>query len=165
MDPIENHDAAGDQARAFDFLIGQWRVHHRKLRHRLAGCTDWNEFEGEMSSRPILGGLGNIDENVLDDPAEAYEAVALRLFDPALRRWSIWWIDGRRNLLEPPVHGDFRGGIGVFTGEDSLEGRPILIRFFWTAMETGSPRWEQAFSGDGGATWETNWIMEFERLT
>ena len=164
MDPKNSHDAADDEAKAFDFLVGRWRVHHRKLRRRLAGCTDWDEFEGELYSRPLLGGLGNIDENKLGDPSGAYEAVALRLFDPALRRWSIWWVDGRRNLLEPPVHGDFRSGTGVFTGKDVLDGRPILIRFFWTGMETGRPRWEQAFSGDGGDTWETNWIMQLEPL-
>ncbi|HEX5184356.1 MAG TPA: DUF1579 domain-containing protein [Allosphingosinicella sp.] len=153
----------GSGATAFDFLFGNWRVRHRKLRRRLAGCTQWDEFEGESTSRPILGGLGNIEENVLDDPGGAYRALALRLFDPARGAWSIWWVDGRHLRLEPPVHGRFQDGAGLFIGEDRLDDRPILVRFLWSAAERSRPRWEQAFSADGGGTWETNWIMRFER--
>jgi hypothetical protein len=157
--------AGGDAgAKAFDFLVGRWRVHHRKLLRRLAGCTDWATFEGTLSCRPILSGLGNVDENAIGDPSGAYEALALRLFDPARGLWSIWWVDGRRNGLEPPVHGRFDGGSGLFMGEDRLDDRPILVRFLWLETGTGRPRWEQAFSADGGAEWETNWIMHLEPL-
>ena len=155
------HGSSG--AHAFDFLAGRWRVRHRKLRRRLAGCTDWDEFVGTLVCRPVLGGLGNIDENVIEDPSGTYQALALRLFDPALGLWSIWWVDGRRSLLEPPVHGRFEEGVGRFTGEDRLDGRPIRVRFLWSGAATGRPRWEQAFSADGGVEWEINWIMQLER--
>ena len=147
----------------FDFLHGAWRVRHRKLARRLVDSAQWLEFEGEAACRPLLGGLGNVDENVLEDPGGAYQAVTLRLFDPASERWSIWWVDGRFMGLGPPVHGRFEGGEGRFLGEDTHEGRPVLVRFLWTAIEADSARWEQAFSPDGGRSWETNWIMRFER--
>ena len=150
----------------FDFLRGRWRVRHRKLARRLAASADWLEFEGDMTSRPLLGGGANIDENRLDDPTGPYEAVALRVHDPALALWSIWWIDGRfpELGLGVPVRGRFETGEGRFLAEDTHDGKPVRVRFLWTAIDGPSPRWEQAFSADGGATWEVNWTMDFTRL-
>ncbi|HEY1604640.1 MAG TPA: DUF1579 domain-containing protein [Allosphingosinicella sp.] len=162
MDRID--DRNGGEAAASDFPLGRWRVRHRKLVRRLAGCTDWVAFEGEMTARSVLGGLGNLEEHVLDDPSGAYEALALRLFDPEQGLWSIWWVDGRYHELDPPVRGAFEEGIGLFAGEDMLDGRPILVRFIWSNVATRNPRWEQCFSADGGANWETNWIMQFDPL-
>lgn len=147
----------------FDFLFGRWRVRHRRLVRRLASETRWEEFDGDTDCRPLLCGLGNMDENRLELPSDAYEAVTLRLFDPGMERWSIWWIDGRHGRLEPPVHGSFSDGVGTFFGEDAFEGRPITVRFIWSGIGPDAARWEQAFSPDGGASWETNWIMQFGR--
>ena len=147
----------------FDFLIGDWRVEHRRLADRLSGSTDWVEFEGTTRVRPILGGLGNFDENQIGLPNEPYEACTLRLFDPAARHWSIHWIDGRNPVLDPPLRGTFADGVGTFFGEDRHEGRPIHVRFFWTVESPECARWEQAFSDDGQQTWETNWTMVFRR--
>jgi len=151
---------AGD----FDFFIGRWRVHHRRLNERLAGCADWTEFEGTCETQKILGGLGNMDDNFLDLPGDAYRAVTLRSYNPKTRQWSIWWLDGRNpDSLDVPVVGSFENGIGTFYTDDRFKGRPIRIRFRWSMPAKDSPRWEQAFSADGGANWETNWIMNFTR--
>ena len=147
----------------FDFLFGTWRVHHRKLKQRLAGETDWIQFEGEVICWPVLGGLGNIDDNLLDDPSGAYRAMSLRCYDFQAGRWSIWWVDARTMRLEPPVHGGFEDGIGTFHGDDTFAGKPIRVRFLWSDITPDSARWEQAFSDDGGVNWETNWIMIFTR--
>ena len=115
-------------------------------------------------SRPIVGGLGNIDDNVLELPAGAYRSATLRVFDPAAGFWSIWWVDGRAPRLESPVHGHFEGGVGTFLGDDVLgDGRPVRVRFTWSEITGHSARWDQAFLADGGATWEDNWTMRFER--
>ena len=147
----------------FDFLAGRWRVAHRRLRRRLVGDTAWEEFGGACECRPLVGGLGNVDDGVLDLPAGRYRAATLRLFDPAADRWSIWWVDGRAMRLEPPVHGGFAAGVGTFTGGDVLDGRPILVRFTWSEITGSAARWDQAFSADEGATWEDNWTMRFSR--
>jgi len=145
----------------FDFLIGSWRVHHRRLKERLAGNHEWIEFEGTCVMQKILGGAGNMDENILDFPGGAYRAVTLRTYDATKKRWSIWWVDGRdASHLDPPVVGGFKNGVGTFYANDTFKGKPIRIRFLWTNLTT-KPHWEQAFSEDGGKTWETNWIMEF----
>ena len=148
----------------FDFAVGDWTVVHRRLAARLQGCTDWVEFPGTMSTRKVLGGFGNVEDNVLELPEGAYRALALRSFDRERGHWSIWWLDGRvPGQLDVPVVGRFENGIGTFLAEDVLDGRPIRIRFIWTTTDSDRPRWEQAFSADDGATWETNWTMDFTR--
>ncbi|GAB1594558.1 DUF1579 family protein [Lysobacter claricitrinus] len=149
----------------FDFAVGEWTVVHRRLAARLQGSTEWVEFPGTMSTRKVLGGFGNVEDNLLELPGDAYRAVALRSFDRDRGVWSIWWLDGRApGELDVPVVGRFDAGIGTFFAEAELDGRPIRIRFIWTTVDADHPRWEQAFSADGGATWETNWTMDFTRV-
>ncbi len=148
----------------FDFEFGHWIVHHRRLNRRLCGCTDWTEFTGRSSTRPILGGNGNLEDNELHLPEGVYRAIALRSYDPAKRQWAIWWLDARQpHALDVPVVGCFTGSVGMFFAKDTLDGRPIKVRFCWNARAPQAPTWEQAFSADGGATWETNWTMQFNR--
>jgi hypothetical protein len=161
LDPLEAAPAAG--ARDFDFLIGRWSVAHRRLRRRLEGDTRWDRFGGTCEMRLLLGGLGNIDDNIIALPDGTYRGSALRLFDPATTRWSIWWMDSRAPGLQPPVHGRFENGVGTFRGDDTLRGRPIRVRYVWSDIAATHARWVQAFSPDAGATWEENWIMEFTR--
>lgn len=149
----------------FDFFIGHWKVSHRRLKERLLGCEDWENFEGSCRMWPLLEGSGNIDDNVLELPAGPYRAASLRTFDPVKRQWAIWWVDGRNpQQLDPPVVGGFADGVGEFQCDDELRGQPIRVRYRWTDTATPTPRWQQAFSADGGQTWETNWVMDFERL-
>lgn len=148
----------------FDFLHGQWQVAHRRLTRRLIGSQDWQRFDGSCSVVPILGGAGNIDDNLVNLPGEPYRAVTLRSFDAATARWSIWWLDGRRpHSLDVPVVGSFQHGEGRFRASDAFEGRPILVEFTWMVGAQDQPHWSQAFSADDGASWETNWEMQFHR--
>jgi len=155
--------APEDGRRDFDFLMGTWTVHHRRLRTRLSADTHWDEFGGTCAALPILGGAGNVDDNILHLPGGSYRAASIRAFDAARRQWSIWWLDGRDVAIGRPVHGRFEDGTGTFLGDDDLHGRPIRVRFLWSGISAQAARWEQAFSGDGGATWETNWVMDFRR--
>ena len=147
----------------FDFFFGRWSVQHRRLVDRLVGDTRWEIFGGTCEVWPTLGGFGNIDDNVLDLPAGQYRAMTIRKFDPESGKWSIWWLDGRSEGIEPPVHGAFKQGVGIFVGDDLFKGKPIKVRFEWSETASSNPRWRQAFSGDGGATWEVNWEMTFSR--
>ena len=154
-----------DGAHDFDFITGNWRVHHRRLKERLVNNHEWVEFGDTMTSHKVLGGFGNIDDNVLDLPEGAYRALALRAYDPDKNQWSIWWLNGRApSKIDPPVVGCFENGVGTFYGDDTFKGEPIRVRFFWTEVTSSAPHWEQAFSIDGGKTWETNWTMDFTKL-
>ncbi len=137
---------------------------HRKLARRLAGSDAWYEFEGRCRAWELMDGAGNVDDHELGDPRGAYRAASLRRCEPGTRAWTIWWWDSRLAEIGPPVHGSFADGIGTFLGEDDLDGKPISVRYVWSAITASSARWEQAFSPDGGLTWETNWTMRFERL-
>lgn len=166
MNKAMTHNPAPPRGSAqdFDFFVGSWKVRHRRLKERLKGCQDWEEFLGSSEMRKTLGGLGNVDDNLLEFPAGSYRAVTLRSFDPASGQWSIWWLDGRApGRLDVPVVGSFSEGVGSFYADDELDGRAIRVRFQWTLPEPERPRWEQAFSVDGGHSWESNWVMDFER--
>jgi hypothetical protein len=131
---------------------------------RLTQCADWVEFDGLSATQKILGGFGNLEDNRLFFPEGEVRAVALRSFDPKSLTWSIWWLDGRNpGELDKPVVGRFSDGRGEFYTDDELNGKPIRIRFVWLAGDGTRPTWEQAFSPDGGSSWETNWTMEFTR--
>lgn len=147
----------------FDFIIGSWSVRHRKLNARLANCEEWTEFAGLSSTMKTLGGFGNLEDNILHLPEGTYRAVAMRSYDEKSGLWSIWWLDGRNpTVVDTPVRGRFENGVGTFYADDVFNGQPIRIRFIWKSPKDGkNPTWEQAFSPDGGESWETNWRMEF----
>lgn len=147
----------------FDFLIGSWKVHHRRLKERLKDCIEWEEFEGDTVVRKILSGLGNMDENIIQRATGSVHAITLRLFNPESKEWSLYWATDVTGTLEVPMIGDFRDGRGEFYSQEVFEGRHIFSRFIWSEIQANSCKWEQAFSIDGGKTWETNWVMTFER--
>lgn len=154
-----------DHAHDFDFFVGKWRVHHRRLKARLAGSHEWEEFEGTSEMQMSMGGQGNSDDNVIGLPGGAYRAMSIRGYDPKTQTWAIWWLDARNpHTIEPPVMGNFQDGVGTFEGDDIFNGKPIKVRFIWSGITANSAHWEQAFSPDGGKTWETNWIMDLARV-
>ena len=148
----------------FDFLIGTWKVHHRTLKQRLKGSTEWIEFEGDMINRKILNGLGNLDENIIYRETGLIHAIALRLFNPESREWSIYWSTDLTGTLDVSVIGGFMNGRGEFYSQEAFQGQHVYNRFIWSKITPNACQWEQAFSIDGGKTWETNWIMEFKRV-
>jgi hypothetical protein len=148
----------------FDFLIGTWKVNHRRLRERLKGSTEWEEFEGDTVDRKILNGLGNMDENLIHQKTGPVHAISLRVFNPLSQEWSIYWSTDITGTLDVPMIGGFKDGVGEFYSQVIFEGQHIYNRFIWSKITTISCQWEQAFSVDGGRTWETNWIMEFSRV-
>ena len=149
----------------FDFLIGQWRSHHRKLKQRLTHSRDWLEFDGTLVMHTLMGGYANVDDNTFAISGAPYSGVGLRSFDAKTRQWSIWWLDSRTPMdpLDPPVRGTFHDGVGTFYAEDKWKGTPVRVRFEWSRITANSCHWEQAYSTDGGKTWEINWVMDFTR--
>ena len=147
----------------FDFIHGHWQVQNERLRERLVGSEDWEVFIATDECRPLLGGIGNLEEFHTSWNG-GYEGIALRLYDLATQQWHIHWSSNRSGGLDPPVSGVFEGGVGTFHGEDVHEGRPVRVRFLWSHASANTAHWQQAFSADDGASWETNWHMWFRRL-
>jgi hypothetical protein len=158
--------AAQQHSHAHDWqwLVGNWDVRHRRLKERLVGSTQWEEFGGKSALWLTMGGIGTIDDNIIDLPGGSYRGLTLRAFDPKINKWSIWWLDARQpTRIDPPVLGAFKGEVGTFIGRDTYKDRPIIVRFRWNDIHGSRPWWEQAFSPDEGSTWEVNWRNYFTR--
>jgi len=155
---------AQDGRADFDFEVGRWKVQSRRLSEWLKGSTAWEEFGGISVARKVLGGLGIIDEITNERASGPTQGMTLRLFDPQTRQWSIYFADGVHGTLTAPLIGGFTRGRGAFYAHEPIGGRHIFSRFLWLDITATSYLWEQAFSADGGSTWETNWIQEHTKL-
>jgi hypothetical protein len=147
----------------FDFYVGTWDVANRRLSKPLVGSDDWEEFPAVSIAHRFFDGAGNFDE--IDFPTKGFSGATVRTYDKATDEWSLYWINSGKpsTLREPPVVGRFDGDEGLFYADDTYEGRPIKVRYRWSDISATSARWEQAFSTDGGVTWETNWTMDSTR--
>ncbi len=153
------------EARAWDFLVGKWKVRNRRLRERLTASTDWDEFDSTLTNWPVLGGRGNVGDNRFAGPGRPYRGVSIRAFNADRNEWLSWWLDGRDPAnIGAPLRGRFVDGSGTLIGDEEFNGKTIKVRSQWTRTDTASPRWEQAASADGGVTWEINWVADFARV-
>ena len=142
----------------FDFEIGTWRTHLKRRQNPLSGSNTWVEYEGTTVVRKVWNGRANLVELDVEGPAGRIEALSLRLYNPETRQWSLNFSNSRTGTMSPPTIGSFNDGRGEFYSEETLDGRPILVRFVISDVTPESCRFEQAFSDDGGMTWEVNWI-------
>jgi hypothetical protein len=151
--------SAASTANDFDFLVGHWNIHNRKLKTRLNGCTEWLEFKAKQEMKKILNGLGNTDSFKTSVDGKTFEGMTLRLFSPVTKLWSIYWADSNTGVLNPPVLGSFDSSVGEFYGKDVFNSKEITVKFRWDKTDPVNPVWSQAFSDDNGITWEWNWYM------
>jgi hypothetical protein len=156
--------APRDGQRDFDFEIGKWKTHLKRLVHPLSGSTQWTEYEGVTTVRKVWNGRANLVELVADGPAGHFEGLNLRLYDPQSRQWSLNFANAASGTLGQPTIGEFRNGRGEFYDQETFNGRAILVRFVVSPIDENTVHFEQAFSDDGGRTWETNWIATDTRI-
>lgn len=149
---------ARDGGRDFDFEIGAWRTHLWRLQRPLTGSSVWVEYEGTTVVRKVWDGDANLVELDVSGPAGRIVGLSLRLYNPQARQWSLNFASRAGGTLSPPVIGAFANGRGEFYGQETMDGRAIDVRFVISAITPTSCRFEQAFSADGGKTWEVNWI-------
>jgi hypothetical protein len=159
--PPAVHDGGQD----FDFVIGDWKAHVRRLPDRLVGSTKWIEYDGISNHRKLLDSNANFEEfEVRNAAGDHLKGQTLRLYNPETHQWSIYLVDVNRGTLDgPPQIGQFTNGKGEFYAQDVWKGRAVLIRYQWMSLTPSSARMEQAFSADGGKTWEVNWICELSK--
>ena len=148
-----------DGSRDFDWEIGSWTTQLRYLPEPLTGSRRWTEYSGTSEVRPVLGGRANLVELSVAGEAGKIEGMSLRLYNPRSQQWTLNFASPGGGVLTPPVTGAFdAAGRGMFYGVDTAGGRTVLVRFVISDVTANSARFEQAFSDDGGVTWETNWI-------
>jgi hypothetical protein len=151
------------KASDFDFLLGTHKVRHKRLKTRLVASSEWEEFNGTHKMEQLLNGIGNLEQHLMCFPEGQIEGMALRLFNPATRLWSIHWADSISGKLDVPMVGSFKNNVGFFYARDHYQDKPILVQFKWDVTNKKQPVWSQAFSMDKGETWEWNWHMHFSK--
>jgi len=147
----------------FDFLIGSWNIHNRKLKSRFTNSTEWIEFEATGTMHTTLQGMANVDDFLTTFDGKSFEGMTVRIFNPSTKLWKLYWADSNTGVLDTPVTGSFDKTTGRFYGTTLIDGKEILVVFNWDRSDADKPVWSQAFSADGGKTWEWNWYMEFTR--
>ena len=156
--------APGDGQGDFDFEIGTWKTHVRRLVRPLSGSTEWTTLDGTSSVRKVWGGRANLVELEADGPKGHFEGLSLRLYNPQSRQWNLNFASSASGTLSPPTIGQFTNGRGEFYSQESWDGRAVFVRFLITVITTDSCHFEQAFSDDGGKTWEVNWVATDTRV-
>jgi hypothetical protein len=152
--PAAPHDGQHD----FDWEIGTWDTHLKRLREPLSGKTDWVEYTGTSVVKAIMGGRANLVELDVRGGSGRIAGVSLRLYEPASGQWTLHFANLANGLMTDPMHGSFKDGQGVFYGKDTVNGHAVLVRFLIVPMGAGRWRFEQAYSADDGQHWETNWV-------
>lgn len=155
--------AERDGQHDFDFHFGTWKTHISRLVHPLTGSTTWTEYDGVSVVRKVWNGRASLFELEVDGPAGHIEGVGLRLYNPQSHQWNLNWTNSSSGMLDGAMIGEFKDGHGDFYATDTFNGRTILVRNGFYDIKPNSSRFEQAFSADGGKTWETNWVMTFTR--
>ncbi|MFC4763514.1 hypothetical protein [Dyella koreensis] len=155
--------AERDGQHDFDFHFGTWKTHVSRLVHPLTGSTTWTEYDGMSVVRKVWDGRASLFELEIEGPAGHIEGVGLRLYNPQSRQWNLNWTNSSVGMLDGAMVGEFKDGRGDFYSQETFNGRRIMVRNGFSDIKPDSSRFEQAFSADGGKTWETNWIMTFKR--
>jgi hypothetical protein len=162
--PRPSTTSAHDGARDFDSHIGNWRTHLSRRLRPLTGSTEWVEYDGTTIVRKVWNGRASLVELDVTGPAGRIEALSLRLYNPETRQWSLNFSNSSIGTMSPPTIGGFKDGRAEFFNDETLDGKPIRVRFVITPVTPTSYRFEQSFSADGGKTWEVNWIAVDTRM-
>lgn len=156
--------AKRDGSHDFDFEIGNWKTHLKRLKAPLTGSTTWIEYDGTTVVHKIWNGRANMVELEVDGPSGHFEGLNLRLYNPEARQWSLNFAGSRGGVITQPTIGEFKDDRGEFYDQEAFNGRTILVRFVIIPVNHDLIRFEQSFSDDGGKTWEMNWIAEDTRV-
>ncbi len=155
--------AGRDGQHDFDFHFGKWKTHIQRLPHPLSGSTAWVKMEGTVVVRTIWDGRGNLEEIEADGADGHFEGTTLFLYNPGSHQWSQTFASSASGVLGAPEIGEFKNGRGEVYSQEVYNGRTVLVRGTWSEIKADSHRFEQAYSDDGGKTWETNFIANLER--
>lgn len=147
----------------FDFEIGSWKSHISRRLHPLTGSTTWVEMEATVVVRKVWDGRANLMELEADTPTGHLEELNLRLYNPQSHRWNFNFATSNDGTIAPPMSGEFKNGRGEFIDQEPFNGKTILVRHVFSDISTDSHHFEQAFSGDGGKTWEPNFVATLTR--
>ena len=153
-----------DGGRDFDFDLGTWKTHSTRLLHPLTGSSDWVDLDGVTIVKPVWGGRANLAEFKADGKTGHLELLSLRWYNPTAHQWNLDFATPNVGTLGIPCVGEFKNGRGDFYDVEPINGKSVMVRFSIWGITADSAQSEQAFSADGGKTWEVNWINRYTRI-
>jgi len=162
--PASTAAAVRDGRNDFDFELGSWKIHLKRLVHPLTGSKEWVEFDGTSVTRRVWDSGSQIERFETEGTSGRVEGLTLRVYRPEAHQWYLYWANGKDGVLQQPTIGEFKDGVGEFYDQEPYNGRAILVRFIWSKITPNSAHFEQSFSDDGGKTWEVNWITDQTRV-
>jgi hypothetical protein len=162
-EPASTAPAVRDGRHDFDFNLGNWRSHIRRMKNPLSGSSEWTDLEGTVAVRKVWDGRAQLEEIEADGPSGHWEAATFFLYNPEARQWSQNYVNGHDGMLRVPMIGEYRNGKVELFDQETYKGRSILLRATWSEIKPDSHRYEEAFSDDGGRTWETNIVATLTR--
>jgi hypothetical protein len=148
----------------FDFELGSWKIHLKRLLHPLTGSTTWVDLDGTSVTRKVWDGRAQLNQFETQGTEGHIEGLTLRTYNPQSHQWSLYWANSKDGALAVPTIGEFKNGVGEFYDQEPINGRAVLVRFIWSRITANSAHFEQSFSDDGGKTWEVNWITDQTRV-
>ncbi|HEV2111356.1 MAG TPA: hypothetical protein VGT99_08380 [Gammaproteobacteria bacterium] len=156
--------AVRDGTHDFDFGIGVFKTHIKRLTHPLTGSTSWTEWNGSVATRKLWDGKGQMEELEFTGADGTHvQGITVRLYNPVAHQWNLYWVDSDDGTMAQPMIGEFKDGKGVFYDQEQINGRAVLVRNVYWGMTPGSYHFEQAFSADAGKTWEPNFVASLTR--
>jgi hypothetical protein len=161
--PASSVATASDGQHDFDFVFGTWKVHLSRRQHPLTGSNVWVDSDGTSAVRKVWDGRANLEELEVDGSTGPIEGLTVRLYNPVSHQWNLYWVSSKDGVVGQAMIGEFKNGRGEFFGQDTVNGRTIMVRQVWSNITPTSRHFEQSFSDDGGQTWESNWLATFTR--
>ena len=152
-----------DGAHDFDFNLGTWKTHIRRLRNPLSGSSDAIEMNGTVTVRKIWNGRALVEEIEAEGAAGHLEGMSLFVYSPQAYQWSQTFVSSADGIIRPSMIGDFRSGRGELVSQDKLNGRAILIRGIWSNIVPNAHHYQEDYSADGGRSWEPVFVADLTR--
>ena len=156
------HDGQHD----FDFNIGVWHTHIKRMLDPFASSPQSIELNGTVTVRKVWDGKAELEEIEADGPKGHWEALTLFLYNPSAHQWSQSFVNSKVGTLTPSSTniGELRDGRVVLAGQDTVNDRTILVRAMWSDIKPDSHQYEELYSNDGGTTWVRSFVANLTRL-
>jgi hypothetical protein len=154
---------ARDGAHDFDFNIGVWHTHIKRIMDPLSGATKSIELNGTVTVRKVWDGRAQLEEIETDGPNVHWEGLTLFLYNPEAHQWSQAFVNSKIGALGSPLIGSFKDGRGELFAQDTFNDRAVLIRGVWSDIKSNSHHFEESYSEDGGKSWWPVFIADLTR--
>ncbi len=148
----------------FDFNVGVWRTHIKRVLEPLSGSDKSVELNGTVTVRNVWDGRAQIEKIEADGPQTRLEGTTLFLYNPTAHQWSQTFASSKTGILELPLIGAFQNGRGELFCQDTVDGRSVLVRGVWSDIAADSHHFEISYSDDGGKSWVPAFIANLTRI-